>query len=77
MRECHMAHFGSITYETITLALLARDENDQAVKLLHEMISKGLLMNNSKEDSKFMTPFEVEQILEWKSHCSNQKKSVK
>ncbi|MED6124127.1 hypothetical protein PIB30_056168 [Stylosanthes scabra] len=52
-----------VTYETIVPVLLARDENDQAVKLL--------------KDSKFMTPCEVGSILGWESHSSNQKTSVK
>ncbi|KAL4394806.1 hypothetical protein AHAS_Ahas02G0188800 [Arachis hypogaea] len=65
------------SYETVIRALLARDENEQALKLLSEMISKGLLMNNSKEDSKFMTPSEVEHILEWEPCSSNQTRSVK
>ncbi|XLT47490.1 hypothetical protein HN873_040094 [Arachis hypogaea] len=64
------------TYETLIRALLVRNKNEQAVKLLREMISKGLLMGSSNEDSKFMTPREVGQILEWESRSSNQMTSV-
>jgi pentatricopeptide repeat domain-containing protein 1/leucine-rich PPR motif-containing protein len=33
----------AVTYETIIRALLYKDENEKAEKLLREMISRGLL----------------------------------
>ncbi|MED6133870.1 hypothetical protein PIB30_032333 [Stylosanthes scabra] len=66
----------AVSYETIIRAHLARNKNEQAIKLLNEMVSGGLLMCSSNEDSKSMTPRELGQILEWESCSSNQTESV-
>ncbi|QHO53892.1 Protein Rf1 [Arachis hypogaea] len=62
----------AVNYETIVGALLASNKNEQAVKLLHEMISEGLLMGSSNEVSKSMIPSEMGQVLEWESRSSNE-----
>ncbi|RYR26697.1 hypothetical protein Ahy_B02g060994 [Arachis hypogaea] len=48
----------AVTYEIFIRALLGRDENEQAVKLLREMIGKSLLVNNNKEHQESSQPLQ-------------------